>query len=129
MGARFDPTLKWFFSSKVELPEGYYLCEFSFDELYDYKPRIKSLENYVPKEEEFKGKIEFQNVKFNYPLTPESNILEDLSFTIEPGKILALVGYSGSGKTTISNLIQRYYDPIEGNILLDDINIKNYDLS
>ena len=40
-----------------------------------------------------------------------------------------MVGYSGSGKTTISNLIQRYYDPIEGNILLDDINIKNYDLS
>ena len=41
MGARFDPTLKWFFSSKVELPEGYNLCEFSFDELYDYKPMIK----------------------------------------------------------------------------------------
>ena len=41
MGARFDPTLKWFFSSKVELPDGYYLCEFSFDELYDYKPMIK----------------------------------------------------------------------------------------
>ena len=41
MGARFDPTLKWFFSSKVELPEGYYLCEFNFDELYDYKPMIK----------------------------------------------------------------------------------------
>lgn len=41
MGARFDPTLKWFFSSKVELPEGYHLCEFSFDELYDYKPMIK----------------------------------------------------------------------------------------
>ena len=107
-----------------------YLADWrKFFELYDYKPRIKSLENYKPKEEEFKGKIEFQNVKFNYPLTPESNILEDLSFTIEPGKILALVGYSGSGKTTISNLIQRYYDPIEGNILLDDINIKNYDLS
>lgn len=41
MGARFDTTLKWFFSSKVELPEGYYLCEFNFDELYDYKPMIK----------------------------------------------------------------------------------------
>ena len=107
-----------------------YLADWrQFFELYDYKPRIKSLKNYEPKEEEFKGKIEFQNVKFSYPLTPESNILEDLSFTIEPGKVLALVGYSGSGKTTISNLIQRYYDPIEGNILLDDINIKNYNLS
>ena len=41
MGARFDPTLKWFFSSKVDLPEGYNLCEFNFDELYDYKPMVK----------------------------------------------------------------------------------------
>ena len=48
-------------------------------------------------------------------------ILDNLSFSIEPGKILALVGYSGSGKSTISNLIQRFYDPIEGNILIDGI--------
>ena len=41
MGARFDPTLKWFFSKKVELPEGYKLCEMNFDELYDYNPRLK----------------------------------------------------------------------------------------
>ena len=41
LGARFDPTLKWYFSSKVELPEGYFLCEMSFDELYDYNPKIK----------------------------------------------------------------------------------------
>lgn len=41
LGARFDPTLKWYFSSKIELPEGYYLCEFSFDELYDYNIKGK----------------------------------------------------------------------------------------
>ena len=51
------------------------------------------------------GKVEFQNVKFSYPLNPDSNIFESLSFSIEPGKILALVGYSGSGKSTIVKLI------------------------
>ena len=67
-------------------------------------------------------------MEFSYPLNPDVKILDNLSFSIEPGKILALVGYSGSGKSTISNLIQRFYDPVQGNILLDDINIKDYNL-
>ena len=99
----------------------------SFFELYDYKTKILSKKYYIPKEN-IKGKIDFQNVKFSYPLNPDVKIFDNLNFSIEPGKILALVGYSGSGKTTISNLIQRFYDPIEGNIFLDDINIKDYNL-
>ena len=99
----------------------------SFFELYDYEPKIVSLKNYIPKEK-INGKIVFENIKFSYPLNPEVNILNNLSFSIEPGKILALVGYSGSGKSTISNLIQRFYDPIEGNIFIDNINIKDYNL-
>ena len=99
----------------------------SFFELYDYTPKIISLKNYIPKEN-IKGKIDFKNVKFSYPLNPEVKILDNLSFSIEQGKILALVGYSGSGKSTISNLIQRFYDPIEGNIFIDDINIKDFNL-
>ena len=83
--------------------------------------------NYIPKGN-IKGKIDFKNVKFSYPSNPDVKILDNLNFSIEPGKNLALVGYSGSGKTTISNLIQRFYDPIEGNIFLDDINIKDYNL-
>ena len=82
----------------------------SFFELYDYKTKIISEKNYIPKEN-IKGKIDFQNVEFSYPLNPDVKILDNLSFSIEPGKILALVGYSGSGKSTISNLIQRFYDP------------------
>ena len=100
----------------------------NFFELYDYKPKIISEKNIIPKKENIKGKIDFQNVKFNYPSNPDVKILDNLSFSIEPGKILALVGYSGSGKTTISNLLQRFYDPVDGNIYVDDINIKDLNL-
>ena len=99
----------------------------SFFELYDYEPKIVSLKNYIPKEK-INGKIIFENVTFSYPLNPDINILNNLSFSIEPGKTLALVGYSGSGKSTISNLIQRFYDPKEGNIFIDNNNIKDYNL-
>ena len=98
----------------------------SFFELYDYKPKITSLKNYIPNK--LIGKIDFENVKFSYPLNLDVKILNNLTFSVEPGKILALVGYSGSGKSTISNLIQRFYDPIEGNIFIDNINIKDYNL-
>ena len=96
-------------------------------ELYDYTPKIVSSKNYIPKEN-IKGKIDFENVKFSYPLNPDVKILDNLSFSLEPGKTLALVGYSGSGKSTISNLIQRFYDPTEGNIFIDNINIKDFNL-
>ena len=98
----------------------------SFFELYDYKQKITSLKNYIP--EKIEGKINFDKVTFSYPLSDDVKILDNLSFLVEPGKILALVGYSGSGKSTISNLIQRFYDPNEGSILIDNINIKDYNL-
>jgi len=98
----------------------------SFFELYDYKQKITSLKNYIP--EKIDGKINFDKVSFSYPLSEDVKILDNLSFLVEPGKILALVGYSGSGKSTISNLIQRFYDPNEGNIYIDNVNIKDYNL-
>ena len=76
----------------------------------------------------FKGKIEFKNVTFAYPTKPENIILRDLSLTINPGQHAALVGFSGSGKSTIIQLIERYYDPIEGDVFIDDINVKDYNL-
>ena len=80
--------------------------------------------------ENIKGKIEFKHVYFAYPTKPEQIILKDLSFVIEPGQQVAFVGYSGSGKSTIIQLIERFYDIEEGNgeILIDGINIKDYDL-
>ena len=79
---------------------------------------------------DIKGKIEFKNVYFAYPTRPETIILKDLSFTIMPGQQTALVGYSGSGKSTVIQLLTRFYDIEEGKgeILIDDINIKDYNL-
>jgi len=76
----------------------------------------------------FKGKIEFRNVTFAYPTKPKQKILKNLSLTINPGEHVALVGYSGSGKSTIIQLIERYYDVVDGEVLIDDINIKDYNL-
>ena len=77
-----------------------------------------------------KGKIEFKNVYFAYPTNPNVLVLKDINITILPGQRVALVGYSGSGKTSVIQLLNRFYDIEEGNgeILIDDINIKEYNL-
>ena len=97
-----------------------------FLELYDFPVKIRSIKNYIPNE--IKGKINFDKVTFAYPLKPSSNVLNDLTFSIEPGKALAICGFSGSGKTTISNLLERFYDVSSGNIYIDDIDIKDYNI-
>ena len=77
-----------------------------------------------------RGKIELRNVYFAYPTRPETVILKDVSLTIMPGQQAALVGYSGSGKSTVIQLLNRFYDVEDGKgeILIDDINIKDYNL-
>ncbi|WP_311482513.1 ABC transporter ATP-binding protein [uncultured Anaerococcus sp.] len=74
-----------------------------------------------------KGKIEFDKVSFKYPNTPvgEAYVLKDMSFKIDVGENIALVGPSGAGKTTISKLIPRFYDVNEGEIRIDNTNIKD----
>ena len=78
--------------------------------------------------ENLKGKIEFKNVTFAYPTRPDQKILRDISLTIPEGHSAALVGYSGCGKSTIIQLIERYYDADKGEVLIDGINIKDYNL-
>ena len=97
-----------------------------FFEIYDYVPKIVSRKNLIP--EKIDGEIEFKNVTFAYPLKPEVNVLKNLSTKIEKGKVVAIVGHSGSGKTTISNLIQRFYDPKEGSITIDGTDIRDFNL-
>ena len=76
----------------------------------------------------FEGRIEFKNVSFTYP---NSGIiaLKDVSFTIAPGNSLGILGKTGSGKSTIAALMVRQYDPTEGTIFVDGVDIKNWDLS
>jgi len=98
--------------------------------LYERVPKIfVSERNIKPNRETIKGKIEFKNIKFVYPNDiTQRPILNNLNLTIEPGKKVAFVGESGCGKSTSVNLIERLYDPVEGQILLDGIDIKDYNL-
>ncbi|KAD3066976.1 hypothetical protein R6Q59_018866 [Mikania micrantha] len=75
-----------------------------------------------------RGEIEFKGIYFSYPSRPETPILQGLDLKIPAGKTVGLVGGSGSGKSTIMSLIQRFYDPIEGEIVLDGYKIDNLHL-
>ncbi|CAB4485985.1 unnamed protein product [Rhizophagus irregularis] len=75
-----------------------------------------------------KGRIQLKNLSFFYPSRPETKTLKNISLDIEPGTTVALVGSSGSGKSTIVSLVLRFYDPIEGEILFDDHAIKGLNL-
>jgi len=76
---------------------------------------------------EIAGKVEFKNVGFTYPDTG-IRALKNISFTIEPGESLGIIGTTGSGKSTISNLVSRLYDATSGEVLIDGIPIKEYEL-
>lgn len=77
---------------------------------------------------EVQGKIEFKDVWFRYPTRKEDFVLRGLSIVINPSETVALVGESGCGKSTFVNLLMRFYDVDFGEILLDDVNIKDYNL-
>jgi len=74
------------------------------------------------------GKVTYHHVSFAYPQNQQS-VLEDINLTIEPGEMLALVGASGAGKTSLVNLLPRFYDPQQGEILIDGINIRHVTLN
>ncbi|KAI8379607.1 P-loop containing nucleoside triphosphate hydrolase protein [Radiomyces spectabilis] len=75
------------------------------------------------------GKIRFDNVSFTYPTRPQSSILKNFSLTVNPGTVIAIVGSSGSGKSTIGSLLLRYYDPNAGSVYVDDTNLKDINLN
>lgn len=76
-----------------------------------------------------KGVIEFKNVTFAYPGATESPVIRDVSFTANPGETVAFIGSTGSGKSTLIQLIPRFYDVTKGEILIDGVNVKDYQLA
>ena len=103
-------------------------AQVSLDRIFfvlDQKSEIKNCDNPLPKKS-FENAIRFNNVSFSYKNTTE--VLKNISLEIRKGEKIAFVGSSGSGKTTLVNLIPRMYDVTAGEILIDDINIKNIEL-
>lgn len=92
-------------------------------EILDTEPRIKNIENPIAIEN-FKDSVEFQNVSFLYD-DSEEPVLNGINIKVKKGNVIALVGSSGAGKTTMVDLLPRFYDPTDGKILLDGIDIKN----
>ena len=92
----------------------------------EYIPKIKNNASPIFMKH-FNSGIEFKNVSFEY--RKNKKVLHELSFQINKGEKIALVGHSGGGKSTIINLIPRFYDVTSGEILIDGINIKNYDIN
>jgi ATP-binding cassette, subfamily B, bacterial len=95
-------------------------------ELLEREPRIHAPEHPAPVRRPFQQGIEFRNVSYRYP-GRDALALENVSFTIEPGQTVALVGRNGAGKSTVVKLLGRLYDPDEGVILIDGRDVREYD--
>ncbi|XP_076263944.1 multi drug resistance 50 [Rhynchophorus ferrugineus] len=97
--------------------------------IIDTLPIINLSKNNGEKPQHIKGHIKFQGVKFHYPSRKNVPILQGLNLEIIPGETVALVGSSGCGKSTVLQLIQRFYDPLNGKVFVDGKDLKDLDLS
>jgi len=95
---------------------------------FEMKPTVASKANGLPAPSPIRLGFEFRNVSFVYPGT-DRRVLSNFTFTLSPGERVALIGENGQGKTTVVKLITRLYDPTEGQILLDGIDLREYDLA
>ena len=94
------------------------------NEVLEAEPSIKDKKETKTFDSNKKGLVEFKNVSFRYP-DADTEILEDINFTAEPGKTTAIIGSTGSGKSTVVNLIPRFYDVTGGELCIDGVNVKD----
>lgn len=97
-------------------------------ETINRKPAIDPFDTRGKTLSDIRGDIELKNVRFSYPARPDEEIFSGLSLSIAHGTTAALVGQSGSGKSTVISLIERFYDPHAGEVLIDGINLKEFQL-
>lgn len=90
-------------------------------DLLDNEPAIDASSPNGKVPTEVRGRIRFEDVHFRYPTRPGVRVLQGLSFTVEPGTYVALVGASGCGKSTTIQLIERFYDPLHGAVYVSDM--------
>lgn len=114
------PSMSSFAKAKVAAAKIY--------RIIDHKPTLNRNNESGLELESVSGLVELKNVDFSYPSRPDVRILNNFSLTVPAGKTIALVGSSGSGKSTVVSLIERFYDPISGEVLLDGHDIKTLKL-
>ncbi len=94
--------------------------------VFDYlkiQPKIDLVDGLVIPDDKLKGEIRFENVSFTYPNRPDQVVLRNFSLTLKPGQTVALVGASGSGKSTVAALLERFYEPSSGKIYIDGVEL------
>ncbi|MCD8143831.1 MAG: ABC transporter ATP-binding protein/permease [Oscillospiraceae bacterium] len=102
-------------------------CAGRIFEVIDTKPAIQDGDGQASETTAPKGKVEFRNVRFKYQAAGSGDdVLSDINFVAQPGQVVAIVGGTGTGKSSLVNLIPRFYDVTGGSVLLDDIDVREY---